>query len=142
MKLARSYPSPYAGRVRPEGGGGGIQLPFPPSGSLRSPPSPQRGKVVSTALRVAAAEAGGAAFLEDKRRLAAARALRGALVVIDREGEARLRLFLEEARIDHVPLDHPANGGKQARHIAAFHPLAAARIEHRLELLDHEGRSE
>jgi cation transport regulator ChaC len=34
---------------------------------------------------------------------------------------------------------HPADRGQQRGHIAAAHPLAAARIEHRLQLLDHEG---
>ena len=35
-------------------------------------------------------------------------------------------------------LDHLADGGQNGRHIAPLHPLAAARIEHRLQLLDDE----
>jgi len=31
-----------------------------------------------------------------------------------------------------------ADGGQQARHIAPAHPLAAARIEHGLQLVHHE----
>jgi hypothetical protein len=37
-----------------------------------------------------------------------------------------------------VPLDHRADGGEQRRHVTAAHPLPAARIEHRLQVLDDE----
>src|SRR5579872_644362 len=44
----------------------------------------------------------------------------------------------EEAYFDQVTLDHAADRRQQGGHIATFHPLPAARIEYRLQLLDHE----
>src|SRR3546814_2494130 len=46
---------------------------------------------------------------------------------------------LQEADVDHVALDDTADRRQQRRHVAALHPGAAARIEHGLQLLDHEG---
>ena len=44
-----------------------------------------------------------------------------------------------EPDVDQMALDHLADRGQQRGHVAPAHPLAAARIEHRLQLLDHEG---
>src|SRR5690606_8704699 len=38
-----------------------------------------------------------------------------------------------------VALDYAADGRQQRRHVAAVEPSAAARVEHRLQLIGHEG---
>src|SRR5438477_377144 len=45
----------------------------------------------------------------------------------------------DKADLDHVLLDHVANRGEQRGDVFAFHPCAAARVEHRLHLLDDKG---
>ena len=37
-----------------------------------------------------------------------------------------------------MAFDHAADGGQKRRHVFAFEPLAAARIEHGFQFLDHE----
>ena len=51
----------------------------------------------------------------------------------------RLALAAQEADRHEMPLDDVADGREQARHVVPLHPPAAARIEHRLQLLDDEG---
>ena len=50
-----------------------------------------------------------------------------------------LPLAREEAGGDHVLLDHAANRRKDRGHVLALDPGTAARVEHGLQLLDHEG---
>src|SRR6185503_17257212 len=57
----------------------------------------------------------------------------GACLLLARPARRR-----QEAGADHVRLDDAADGGEQARYVAPAHPLPALRIEHGLELLDHE----
>ena len=54
-------------------------------------------------------------------------------------GDARLVSRRQKTDLDQVAFDHAADRRQQRGHIAALHPLAAARVEHGLELLDHEG---
>src|SRR4051794_30855512 len=47
--------------------------------------------------------------------------------------------FGQKADLDHVPLDYLADRGQQRWNVASAHPLAAARVEDRFQLLHHEG---
>src|SRR4029077_14541522 len=83
-----------------------------------------------TALGVAAGQAGVAAFPADETCAAATRAearpraLRWNFRVRQDAGSAAA----QQADIDHVALDHLADGGQKRWHIAPAHPLPAARV--------------
>src|SRR5262249_19230474 len=102
--------------------------------------------LLSPALRVTAARALVAVLDADQGGLSAFRALRHAPRLAGQVGDRALLdqgLVLlarrHKADIDHVLLDHIADRGEQRGHVTAAHPRAAARIEHGLHLLHHEG---
>ena len=45
----------------------------------------------------------------------------------------------QKADLDHMALDHVADRRQQRGHVPPLHPGAAARVEYRLHLFDHEG---
>src|SRR6056297_3213084 len=98
----------------------------------------------SAALAVAAGAAGHAAFDHAHVVLAAGWAgLAARRIEVDdlclRVGFETHAFACKESDGDHVLFDHPADGGEDRRDVLALHPSPTARVEHRLEFLDHEG---
>src|SRR5438874_2228151 len=95
------------------------------------------------ALGVTTREAGVAAFQLYKTGGAAtrtetgARAFRGDGMSVEHAGQAGLALA-HETDLHHMLLDRLADGRQQRGHIAAAHPLPAARIENGLQFIHHK----